>query len=82
MNPVCLDKEELAAGMTSILSENNDLCTESSQCAVSTYTLSQRLTVIERYLLALSRQLQTSTRGSTPKYKNRVTETNILVQKR
>lgn len=73
---------DLHEGARALLTENAAACNEAARSTLSTTVLSQRLVIIERYLIALARQTSSGKEKSTPKYKSKVTEANLIAQKR
>ncbi|XP_021378315.1 E3 ubiquitin-protein ligase HERC2-like isoform X2 [Mizuhopecten yessoensis] len=73
------DTNQLRECLTSQLYEHQKLCTEAACSSMSVTRLQQRLAVMERYFVALSRQ--TPAEGRTPTKKSQANQTNLSKQK-
>lgn len=73
---------DLQEGCSALLAENADAGHDAAKSTLSTSVLSQRLVIIERYLIALSRQANSPKERPTPKYKSKVTEANLIAQRK
>lgn len=73
------EKEELEECLQSLLFEHQKLCTEAACTSLSVTRLQQRLAVMERYFIALSRQAPVE--GRAPTKKSQANQTNLSKQK-
>ncbi|KAL5011340.1 hypothetical protein ScPMuIL_009891 [Solemya velum] len=73
------DTNQMKRCLTSLLHEQQQLCAEAACSTLSITRLQQRLAVLERYFLALSRQLPQESK--TPTKKTQANQTNLNKQK-
>lgn len=74
------DVNQLKGCLQSLLYEHHQLSAEAASTTLSSSKLFQRLTVLERYFIALSRQSQNE--GKAPLRKKQANQTNLNKQKR
>ena len=73
---------DLEEGAAALLSENADAGHDAARSTMSMSVLNQRLVIIERFLIALARQSNTPKDKPTHKYKSKITEANLMAQRK
>lgn len=78
---IATDVADLKEGAKVLLEENVEVANDAARSTPSTSTLAQRLTILERYLIALVRQsASTGVEKAVPTYKSKVTAANLVTQ--
>ena len=75
-----VDEKQLSTCLRSILYEQQKMCGEAAGTTLSAVRLQQRLTVLERYFIALAQQTPAEAKSPTRKKQN--SEANLSKQKR